>query len=319
MATGIVSFGLARDGRDGLSLVLLWAALGLWLSLGVVAAARLVVDRDRLCEELADPSCLAGVAATCVLATDLASRGDHAAAAPLLAGGALLLVLLAPRPLTAAGLQPGSAFLLAVAPCSASVAAATLAPWAGSWLLALGAGLAALGIAGYALALSRFDLRQLLAGAGDQWIAGGGAAIAALACSKLALTSARMETLKPLREMLHWLAAILAGIAALWLIALAAAEVARRRTTFDRRRWGTAFPIAMFAAMSFSIAQLQGSEAIRDLARVWVWVGVAVWALCALAVLSRAAGRGGTPASPLAVAALESGEEAARRSLEPRR
>ena len=45
----------------------------------------------------------------------------------------------------------------------------------------------ALGLAFYAFVLARFDLRQVLEGGGDHWIAGGALAIAALACARCGL------------------------------------------------------------------------------------------------------------------------------------
>lgn len=59
------------------------------------------------------------------------------------------------------------------------------------------------------------------------------------------------------------------------------------RLAFDRRRWATAFPVGMYAVMCLSLAPLERSGLIRDLARVWVWIALAVWMLSAVGVLRR--------------------------------
>ncbi|MHB8491671.1 MAG: SLAC1 family transporter [Solirubrobacteraceae bacterium] len=76
----------------------------------------------------------------------------------------------------------------------------------------------------------------------------------------------------------------------LWLPVLLFAEVRWPRGRYSVRRWSTVFPVGMYAACSFVVGKVDSAQAITDLARVWVWVALAVWALVA-AGLARATAR----------------------------
>ena len=68
---------------------------------------------------------------------------------------------------------------------------------------------------------------------------------------------------------------------------LLAAEVLRPRLRYDVRRWSTVFPVGMYAACSFVVGAAARAPGIADFARIWVWVGVAVWLSVFLAMLAR--------------------------------
>jgi tellurite resistance protein TehA-like permease len=72
-----------------------------------------------------------------------------------------------------------------------------------------------------------------------------------------------------------------------WLPLLVFAEVARPRLAYDVRRWSTVFPVGMYAACSFQAGSAAHVPAITDFAKVWVWVGVAVWVIVFAAMLAR--------------------------------
>jgi tellurite resistance protein TehA-like permease len=72
-----------------------------------------------------------------------------------------------------------------------------------------------------------------------------------------------------------------------WLPALIAAEILRPRLSYNVRRWSTVFPVGMYAACSFIVAQLTGIRAIVDFARVWVWVALIVWVVVFSAMAAR--------------------------------
>jgi tellurite resistance protein TehA-like permease len=57
------------------------------------------------------------------------------------------------------------------------------------------------------------------------------------------------------------------------------------RSSYDPRRWGTVFPLGMYAAMSYAVGRAEGRPAIVTFARDWTWVALAVWALVAAASL----------------------------------
>jgi tellurite resistance protein TehA-like permease len=290
MATGIVSLGLDLDGRNGLSGALLALTLALWVALTAVAAYRLLYDRAALLAETRLPGSLCGVAATSVLAAGLAVHHHRPAAATLVAAALLLLVATAPRVLAHRGLGPsGSRFLLAVAPFSLAATTAVLVPWVGGkWLVWSALALALAGVAAYLRALMGFDFGQLLVGKGDHWVAGGALAVGALAWSELARFAQKTDALAAAQAPMRWVSLALAAVTSAWLAALVAAELRRPRLGFDRRRWATAFPVAMYAAMCLAIGPVEGADWISELGRIWVWVGLGIWAFVGFGALRRA-------------------------------
>jgi hypothetical protein len=258
MGTGIVSEALALDGHPALSDVLLAIAVALAVALGAVLVAALRADRRAVARAAATPASLTVVAALGVLGTRLTQVGSRGIGIALLA-----LAIACWVPLLVAVLRAwhrpagGGVFLVSVATQAIAVVAATLgARGLGLVLLVTGLGL-------YAFALGSFDLAEIRRGRGDQWVAGGALAIAALAAAACAL-----------RAVSH----VLWGVAMVWLPVLIAGEVLAPRRGFDPRRWSTVFPVGMYAAMSHAVG-------VTAFARAWTWVAVAVWAVVAVASL----------------------------------
>ena len=84
--------------------------------------------------------------------------------------------------------------MLVVAPQSLAVLAAPLAAdWGESWLLDAALVCAVIALALYPYAIKKFSLRELLAGQGEHWIAGGALAISALSFSELALAAEGLQ------------------------------------------------------------------------------------------------------------------------------
>jgi tellurite resistance protein TehA-like permease len=98
---------------------------------------------------------------------------------------------------------------------------------------------------------------------------------------------------------------------------LLAAEVLRPRLHYDVRRWSTVFPVGMYAACSFVVGVVATAPAITDFARIWVWVGVAVWLITFTAMTRRGLQftRGAHP--PPSAARLEELAPSQRRTPEP--
>src|SRR4051794_26665434 len=119
----------------------------------------------------------------------------------------------------------GAGFLISVATQAIAVLCATL----GARGPAVALFVAGLGL--YAFALQSFDLGEIRRGSGDQWVAGGALAIAALAAAASAL--------RPV-ELALW------ALAMAWLPVLLAGEVAPPRRGFDARRWSTVLPVGMY-------------------------------------------------------------------------
>jgi len=275
MGTGIVSIALALDGENTMSLALLVVAA---VALGGVAAALVALvisDRATLRKSAVVPGALAWVAGTDVVGSRLSILGWQHEAAALLAAALVLWLVLVPLVL-AHWRTPtvGLSFLLVVATESLAELGARLSLTTGErWLGHAALAAFVVGLAFYVVVLARFDLRQLLEGHGDHWIAGGALAIAALACAHCA---------EALGGDLQTLTLVVWATAVAWLPVLVAAEVARRRPRFDERRWSTVFPLGMYAVCSFAAARVAHVGVLATFARAWVWVALAVWALVAV-------------------------------------
>jgi len=290
MATGIVSTTLELTGRRLLADVLLALALAAWTLLAVTLVVRVTVERDRALDEASAPPALAGVAGTGVLGTRMTLEGWPGAGLVLLAVGAVGWVVLQGR-VWRRWRTPavGASFLVAVSTQALAVLCAALAPaYRAPGFVIAGAVMLACGVVLYAVVLVRFDLRELLVGRGDHWVAGGALAICALAAGRLTLAARELGAPDGLEAGLAVAAPVLAVAAALWLPPLVLGELARPRPAFDARRWATVFPVAMYGAMTLSVGRVVGSGALTSLARAWVWVGLAVWALVAAGMLARA-------------------------------
>jgi tellurite resistance protein TehA-like permease len=288
MGAGIVSIDLYSVHQPVLSAIMLWFAAGVWLVLGM----RLVYRRDRFVQEASSPAAFTGVAGTAVLGTRFALQDYHAAAVALLAvsgvGWALLIVpVLRHWKTPTAGLS----FVLSVATEGFAVLAATLAvSYRAGWLLtAAAAGLLA-GLGFYVFTAARFDLRELINGHGDQWVAGGALAISALAAARVTEAGGALRQFSEEHSALTAGTLVLWCLAMAWLLPLVTAEVLRPRLGYDVRRWATVFPLGMYAACSFATSQVTGINGITGFGQVWTWVAFAA-SLLALAGLAVTAGR----------------------------
>lgn len=281
MGTGIVSSGFALDGQHVLSLVLLALTALAWCVLVVAVAA--AAARDGLLEHAGTPAALTWVAGTSVLGARLSVLGWDGVAGALLGLAFASWLVLVPVVLRRWRTPTvGLSFLLAVATESLAVLSARLAVGYGvRWLALAALAPCALGLLFYLIVLARFDLRQLAVGAGDHWIAGGALAIAALAVARCADAVSALRGPAGAGSALDTAALAVWAAAAAWLPALLAAELVRRRTGFDERRWSTVFPLGMYAACSFAAADAAGVGGLATFARVWIWPAFAAWLLVA--------------------------------------
>ncbi|MFE7269100.1 tellurite resistance/C4-dicarboxylate transporter family protein [Streptomyces sp. NPDC057623] len=282
MATGILSVGLHQTGYETLSRIALALACASWLALACDFTARLLWDRARWVKEAATPAALTAIAATTVLGTRFTALGWETLAKALLALAALLWpgLLIAvvrhwhPR-------MPGAVFLGCVATEGLAVLGATLAATEESaWLAHAALVLFWLGLVLYVIALTRFDPRQVVHGAGDHWVAGGALAISALAGSKLiAADSPRLYLWNDDDDTgaLRTVTVALLVLDLAWYAALLIAEIARPRPRYDVRRWATVFPMGMTAAAALSIADAVDVSWLEAPGEVLLWVAVAAW------------------------------------------
>jgi hypothetical protein len=284
MGAGIVSIDLYSDHQPVLSAVMLCFAAGVCLVLGV----RLAYRRDRFAYEASSPAAFTGVAGTAVLGTRLALQDYHAAAAALLAlSGVWWAVLIVPVLRHWKTPTAGLSFVLSVATEGLAVLAATLAvSYRAGWLLTAAVAGLLVGLGFYVFTAARFDLRELVNGHGDQWVAGGALAISTLAAARVTEAGGALGQFSEQHSALKAGTLVLWCLAMAWLLPLVIAEVLRPRLGYDVRRWATVFPLGMYAACSFATSQVTGIAGITDFGQVWTWVAFTA-SLLALAGLLR--------------------------------
>ena len=284
MACGLVSIDLSTIGQQVLSLALFWFATAVWLLLVVRVASSLA----RAVTESKGPAMLGSVTATAVIGTRFAASGDRAVGAVLLAIAAAALAALA-GPVITHWTTPatGTSFLLSVATQAVAVLSAIVAAsYRAGWLVGAAGLLWLAGLVCYVVVVGQFDLKSVATGAGDQWVAGGALAIAALAAGKITVAGATLKGFGGWHDPLAMTTLVLWCLAMAWLVLFVVSEVAWPRLTYDVLRWATVFPLGMYAASGFVTGQITGIEGITEFAKAWTWVVFAV-TMVVLAGLAR--------------------------------
>jgi tellurite resistance protein TehA-like permease len=181
----------------------------------------------------------------------------------------------------------GVSFVLGVATDGVALLSATLAiAFRAAWLLNAAVLLLLLGLTFYVFTAARFDLRQLIEGRGDHWIAGGALAISALCAGSITGAADALGRFGDQRQVLVTGTLVLWCLAVAWLLPLIVAEAVRPRLGYDVRRWATVFPLGMYPACSFTVGKVTGMEGITTFGLVGTWVGIAAL-LLALAGTAR--------------------------------
>jgi tellurite resistance protein TehA-like permease len=288
MATGIVSVSLELARHELLSRMLLAAAGAVWVALVILAARQLVRDRRGGWSAARSPTSLSVVAGTAVLGSRLLAFGSRVAAVVLLALAAGAWLSLSVVQLRRMELpRSGSSFMLTVALQSlAALSSAVSASTHAAWLTWVAVAACIAGVTLYPLALARFDLGELRAGRGDQWIVGGAIAITTLVGGELSHAVVDTRAAPGLVPVLHTFTVVAWAVSASWLLVLLGSEFAFPRLGYDQRRWSTVFPVGMYAACSFEAGRVAALPAVVSFAQVWTWVAVVVWAVVAVAAVS---------------------------------
>lgn len=294
MATGIVAVAAQQQRVRWLHPWLLVLAGGAYVVLAVVELGRVARSRDQVLDEMRSPAQAFGfltiVAGAEVVAAGVAQEGQRVVAAGLAALGTAVALGVLPRvaetvrrtpPAERSRAVSGSWLLATVAVESIAVTAATLGvSFRAAWLPQLAAALWLAGLVVYVPTVVLLAGRVAREGlgldvlAGDHWIVMGALAIAALAASTAghAPGAPASEALRRSGEVL-WIACIPL------VVAIAAAEGWRARRTGGRieyrlERWGTVFPLGMYAAAGHRT----GVGAIGHVADVFLWIALAAWA-----------------------------------------
>lgn len=290
MATGIVSVTFQLMGHETLSRIVLVLACVAWLALAAVFVMGLLTERERWAAAASTPGALTAVAATTVVGTRFSLLGWQVLAEALLALSVVLWAVLLFLVLRNLGRRmPGAVFLICVATQGLVVLGSTLAKAESvAWLAHTAMVLFWCGIALYLVALLRFDPRQVLAGSGDHWIAGGALAISALAGAKLVLAEHGMYLWsQDDSDVLDTVTVALLVLDLAWYLVLAVGEFVRPRLRYDVRRWGTVFPMGMTAAATLSVST---ATAISwgVLGHVLGWISLLAWLVVAVGAAASA-------------------------------
>ncbi|WP_030174111.1 tellurite resistance/C4-dicarboxylate transporter family protein [Streptomyces sp. NRRL S-813] len=292
MATGILSVGLHLTGYEALSLAVLAVACVAWLALAADFVVRLLRERARWVQEAGTPGALTGIAATSVLGTRFSAMGwQHVAEAALALAVVMWPWLLVRVVRISRRPMPGSVFLCCVATEGLSVLGASVArAEATAWLAHTALVFFWLGLVLYVFALTLFDLRQVVVGRGDHWVAGGALAISALAGAKLLAASSGGPYLwnEDDRDVLHTATLALLAFDVCWCAVLLVAELARPRLGYDVCRWSTVFPLGMTAAAMLSVASALDIPQLTVVSEAVLWVAVAAWVVVAAAAVTDA-------------------------------
>lgn len=286
MGTAIVSVGLRDVGRPALSAALLAIAAAIWLLLALLLLKHVVTDRARIRREAATPELLTSVAGTGVLGTRLVLEGwVGVGVAALAVGGLLALVLVADvlrrwqRPTV------GVSFLVTVAVQSLAVLCAVLATAGDRGLVIAAIVLFVVGLGSYPWILRDFDLQQLVTGRGDHWIVGGALALTALASGEIVAAIDATGELAGLRPVAVGASLVVLAVALAWIPPLVIGELLRPRLRFSAARWGTVFPLGMYAAVFLTLGATEDVHLLTDIGHLWVWAGAAVWVVVAVATV----------------------------------
>jgi hypothetical protein len=124
----------------------------------------------------------------------------------------------------------GISFVVGVATDGLALLSATLAiAFRAGWLVSVAVVFLLLGLALYVFTAARFDLRQLLTGMGDHWIAGGALAISALAAGVITQAAGMLGQFTQQHQVLTTGTLVLWSLALAWVPVLLVCEAVRPR------------------------------------------------------------------------------------------
>lgn len=310
MASGIISVGTELLGYHLLSQVVLAVTIVAFVALTGAYVARLIWFRPYVRHSLRDPTTAMAyftvVAGTDVLATRL-SMADHPDITLGLGAAAALLWLILtyglPWSIVAAARRPvlgeinGTWLIWVVATQSVSIVAAALAPnTPGTGLRAnlpaIAVCLWGVGVMLYLILIVIIFLRLLLVEVTPKemgpayWIAMGATAISVRAAAGIIALHGPHATdlVTQLRPFIVGLSVVLWSFGTWWIPLLIAFGIWRYllrgySRDYEPRLWSVVFPLGMYTVASYTLGRAAGFNFMISVARVWVFVGVAAWAV----------------------------------------
>lgn len=310
MASGIVSIGTFLLGYPVLSDVVFGVTVAAFIGLAVAYLARVALFWPFFRQSLRDPSTAMAyftvVAGSNVLATRFAMAGHALVTLGLGAAAALVWVVLTyglPWSIVAAARRPvlgqinGTWLVWVVATQSLAIVAAALSPVAPAAglrdeLPVVAVCLWGVGVMLYLILIVIIFLRLLLVEVTPEemgpayWIAMGATAISVRAAAGILVLhgAASARLVAELHPFLVGLSVVLWAFGTWWIPLLVALGVWRYlikgySRAFEPRLWNVVFPLGMYTVASESLGRAAGLGFMVTIARGWVFVGVAAWAV----------------------------------------
>lgn len=337
MASGIVSIGADLLGYRLLSSVVLGFTVAATVMLTVAYLARFILYGSWVRRSLRDPTTAMAyftvVAGLDVLAARLVPGGHTVIALGLGSAAAIIWVALTyglPWSIVASAQRPvlgeinGTWLVWVVATQSLSILTGDLTPIAPSGgfreaLPEVALCLWGVGVMLYFILISIIFLRLLLVEVTPEemgpayWIAMGATAISVRAAAGIVDVSPGNPTglIREMHPFLVGLSVVLWAFGTWWIPLLVALGIWRyviRRYTwaFEPRLWNIVFPLGMYTVASYALGRAAHLDFMISIARVWVFVGMAVWAIVTVHMAAalmragsfRAGPRGRTYAAP---------------------
>lgn len=305
MATGIVSVAAHLHGLNVLATTLLWLNLVFYAGLWILTALRALYFPRQLLDDLTHhgrgPAFLTKVAGTCVLGTQVAVLTSWIGLAEALwfLGVALwvlliytfftAVVVLERKPSLENGIH-GGWMLIIVSTESLCVLGATLAPALHSshWPLLVGLLSYLLGAMLYivliTLILYRWMFFPMPAGQmmPPYWINMGALAITTLAGARLILAQSHWPLLQELAPFLTGFTLFFWAAGSWWIPLLVIVGVWRHvwkrvPLTYDPQYWSLVFPLGMYTAATWMLAQATGITVLRGISTAFLFPALAAW------------------------------------------